>query len=358
MKVLSVLMLFVLLGVQASAQQEARVIAEIAAGNEKMVKNAPFSAEAVSESVQVLPDGNRIVRSSSSKLYRNSEGRFRREMAGGSGGMFGTYYGVGQGISILDPVVGQRVMLNTENMTARVMQLGHGKNISIAGHTAIATKELTAAKRAELEATLAKSGDMTEEQRAKLRSQLAEAKTYADVTAAGGAVTTVVAPSPTTVVTPTAAAPVTVYSGQGEGNAYSMVYSTGQSKYETRTEDLGTRDFEGVSAAGTRRVTTIPAGAIGNERPIEIVYERWYSKELELVVYSKHSDPRMGEQIYRLTNINRSEPDPSLFTIPQGYRTLNEPPSVYRIAPTPVRTAVAPRPAQAPRAVTVSNTKP
>jgi len=358
MKVLSVLMLFVLLGVQASAQQEAKVIAEIAAGNEKMVKNAPFSAEAISESVQTLADGNRIVRSSTSKLYRNSEGRFRREMAGGSGGMFGTYYGFGQGISILDPVVGHRVMLNSENMTARVMQLGHGTNISIGGHNAIATRALTDAKRAELEAKLAKSGEMTEEQRAKLRSQLAEAKTYADVTAAGGAVTTVVAPSTTTVVTPSAAAPVAVFSGQGEGNAYSMVYSTGQSQYETRNEDLGTRDFEGVTATGTRRVTTIPAGAVGNERPIEIVYERWYSKELELVVYSKHSDPRMGEQTYRLTNINRSEPDPSLFTVPPGYRTLNEPPSVYRIAPVPARTAVAPRPAQAPRAVTVSNTKP
>src|SRR5687768_7709097 len=123
MKVLSVLMLFVLLGVQASAQQEARVIAEIAAGNEKMVKNAPFSAEAVSESVQVLPDGNRIVRSSSSKLYRNSEGRFRREMAGGSAGVLGTHYGFAHGVSILDPVIGQRVTLDSENMTARVVQL-------------------------------------------------------------------------------------------------------------------------------------------------------------------------------------------------------------------------------------------
>ena len=165
MKVLSVLMLFVLLGVQASAQQEAKVIAEIAAGNEKMVKNSPFSAEAISESVQTLADGNRIVRSSTSKLYRNSEGRFRREIAGGSGGVFGTYYGFGQGVSILDPVIGQRVMLNSENMTARVMQLGHGTNISIGGHTAIATKALTDAKRAELEAKLAKSGEMTEEQK-------------------------------------------------------------------------------------------------------------------------------------------------------------------------------------------------
>ena len=96
-------------------------------------------------------------------------------------------------------------------------------------------------------------------------------------------------------------------------------------KWETRTEQLGVQNFEGVDAEGTRTITTIPADAIGNERPIEIVYERWYSKELQMIVYSKHSDPRFGEQTYRLTNINRSEPDPSLFQVPTSYRIVNEP---------------------------------
>jgi len=94
-------------------------------------------------------------------------------------------------------------------------------------------------------------------------------------------------------------------------------------KYDTRTEELGEQNIEGVSAKGTRTITTIPAGAIGNERPIETVYERWYSDELQMVVYSKHSDPRFGEQTYRLTNINRSEPDPSLFQVPQGYKVIS-----------------------------------
>jgi hypothetical protein len=103
-------------------------------------------------------------------------------------------------------------------------------------------------------------------------------------------------------------------------------------KWETRTEQLGVQNFEGVDAEGTRTVTTIPADAIGNERPIEIVYERWYSKELHMIVFSKHSDPRFGEQTYRLTNINRSEPDPSLFEVPAGYRKVSEArPSTYRI---------------------------
>ena len=345
-------MLFILCGVHVNAQQEAKVIAEIAAGNEKLVKNSPFSAEAVSESVQVLPDGNRIVRSSTSKLYRNSEGRFRREMSGGSGGVLGTYYGFGHGISIMDPVIGHRMTLNTEDRTARVVQLRSGQNIAIAGRaalTATPTRPLTDAKRAELEEKLLNSGDMSEEQKAKLRRQLQEARTYAEIASAGGGSATVVAP---------AASPVTVVTG--EGNSYSMAFGVGQPKYETRSEDLGTRDFEGVSAAGTRTVTTIPAGAIGNERDIEIVYERWYSKELELVVYSKQSDPRFGEQTYRLTNIVRSEPDPSLFTVPHGYRVLAEPPNVYRLSTRPSAPAqsVAPVPARSPRAVTVNASKP
>jgi hypothetical protein len=92
-----------------------------------------------------------------------------------------------------------------------------------------------------------------------------------------------------------------------------------------KTEQLGTKSFENVEAEGTRTVTTIEAGKIGNEKPIEIVYERWYSKELDLIVYSRHFDPRFGEQIYRLTNISRSEPDRSLFTVPSDYKVVAEP---------------------------------
>jgi hypothetical protein len=93
---------------------------------------------------------------------------------------------------------------------------------------------------------------------------------------------------------------------------------------ETRQESLGTQTIEGVEAEGSRIVYTIQAGAIGNDRIIEVVFERWYSPELHLVIMAKHTDPRSGETVYRLTNINRSNPDPSLFEIPDGY-TVNEP---------------------------------
>jgi hypothetical protein len=86
-----------------------------------------------------------------------------------------------------------------------------------------------------------------------------------------------------------------------------------------KKEDLGKQLVEGVEAEGTRTTVTIPAGEIGNERPIEIVSERWYSPELQLVVMTRHSDPRMGETTYKLTNINRSEPAKSLFEVPSDY---------------------------------------
>ena len=88
---------------------------------------------------------------------------------------------------------------------------------------------------------------------------------------------------------------------------------------ESRTEPLGTRDFEGVTAEGTRTVVTIPAGAIGNAAPIEMVSERWFSPELKTVIFSRRSDPRFGETTYRLERIVRSEPSPELFQVPADF---------------------------------------
>ena len=88
-------------------------------------------------------------------------------------------------------------------------------------------------------------------------------------------------------------------------------------------ESLGTQIIEGVQAEGARTTITIPAGEIGNDLPIQIVSERWYSPELQTVVMTKHSDPRMGETVYRLTNIVRNEPSPSLFTAPADYKLVD-----------------------------------
>jgi hypothetical protein len=127
MKIVAGILMFVLLGVVSYAQDQkaptiattGKVIAEIGPNSEKAVKNSPFSADAVSESVQTLADGNRIVRNSTSKLYRNTEGRFRREFTGGTGGMFGSLYTYGQGITLFDPVRGFRYSIDPNLQTTR-----------------------------------------------------------------------------------------------------------------------------------------------------------------------------------------------------------------------------------------------
>ena len=86
-----------------------------------------------------------------------------------------------------------------------------------------------------------------------------------------------------------------------------------------RVESLGTSDIEGVQAQGTRTTITIPAGAIGNQAPIEMVSEQWFSPELGTIVMSRRSDPRFGDTTYRLQNIVRAEPAADLFQIPSDY---------------------------------------
>src|SRR5262245_27812580 len=100
-------------------------------------------------------------------------------------------------------------------------------------------------------------------------------------------------------------------------------FARSATRYTTNTEQLGKHMVEGVESEGARAVTTMPAGAIGNERPIETVNETWYSPELKMMILSKHSDPRFGESTYRVGNIVRSEPDAALFQIPSEYTIID-----------------------------------
>lgn len=92
------------------------------------------------------------------------------------------------------------------------------------------------------------------------------------------------------------------------------------------TEALGAREIAGVPAQGTRSTYVIPAGRIGNERPLTIVSERWTSAELEVVLETHTSDPRTGRTRYRLVEVERSEPDRVLFEVPAGYTVEDAPP--------------------------------
>ena len=63
----------------------------------------------------------------------------------------------------------------------------------------------------------------------------------------------------------------------------------------------------------------IPAGQVDNAQELKIISEQWFSDELQVLVMTKHNDPRSGESVYRLRNVLRIEPDPSLFMVPGDY---------------------------------------
>jgi hypothetical protein len=88
------------------------------------------------------------------------------------------------------------------------------------------------------------------------------------------------------------------------------------------SEDLGPQTMEGVVAQGSRTTRTIDTGEIGNDRPINISNERWYSPQLQTVMMTKQNDPRSGESVFRLTNVKLGEPDTSLFQVPAGYQVV------------------------------------
>ncbi|MGQ9633761.1 MAG: hypothetical protein ACUVXB_05895 [Bryobacteraceae bacterium] len=87
-------------------------------------------------------------------------------------------------------------------------------------------------------------------------------------------------------------------------------------------ESLGSQLIEEVNAEGTRVTVTIPAGAIGNERPIQTVSETWYSPQLQTIMMSRQEDPRVGETVFRLTNLSLTEPPATLFQIPPNYKVV------------------------------------
>ena len=95
-----------------------------------------------------------------------------------------------------------------------------------------------------------------------------------------------------------------------------------------KTESLGKQIMEGVNVEGTRTTLTIPAGAMGNDLPIEIVSERWFSPELQTLIFSKNNDPRMGETVYRLSNIRSEEPARNLFEAPSDYTLQDDQPLI------------------------------
>jgi hypothetical protein len=90
-------------------------------------------------------------------------------------------------------------------------------------------------------------------------------------------------------------------------------------RQEPQREDLGSSEIGGISVHGFRQSQTIPEGQEGNDRPITITDEYWYSDELHMNITVKHTDPRHGTQLVTLTQLKRQEPDPKMFEVPPGY---------------------------------------
>jgi len=213
-----------------------------------VVKGAPYSAEAVTETTQVLGDGNKISRKTSTSLYRDGEGRTRREQSMPAIGPWATSGAPPVTIFINDPASGAHYVLDSNSKTA---------------HKSVASK-FTA-----------------------IPDRVPKAATFSRGIATG--ITSVAATPP-----------------------------------DVKEEKLQPQSIEGVQAEGTRSTITIPAGQMGNERPILIVSERWFSPELKMVVKTVSRDPRMGETTYTLTNLQRSEPSRSLFDIPSDYTVVED----------------------------------
>jgi hypothetical protein len=230
------------------------------------VAGAPYSAEVVTQHVQVLADGNRIEQTTTGSVARDGSGRVRRDeplpalSAGGEAPHL---------IMIDDPVAQVHWTLDAQTKTATKMPMPPVKAGAVFGLGMPAPPP----------------------------GMAAGTKTFFATTSAA----------------PEMGFATIMDGGRGDGSK----------------TDLGAQTVEGVPAQGTRITRTIEAGQMGNALPIVITTETWYSPELKVLVTSKSSDPRIGDTTYKLTNIQRAEPDPSLFQVPADYTVRDQPENTF-----------------------------
>ena len=272
----------------------------------KVVKNAPYSAQAVTETIQTLSDGNRIANRTTSSQYRDSEGRTRREQSIKILGSLGDSGEPLQTIFINDPVAVVSYTLDSRT------------------HVAHKTSPFTLKVPPGAQVGPLPSGGG--------EGQRFEFKVEGPPPTAG-----VVKVAPSIAGAAVAGEGGHVFNIQTETAGQTFVFRRTGSPDNLKEEQLGKQLFDGVEADGVRTTITIPAGEIGNERPIEIVSERWYSTELQMVVMTRHSDPRTGETTYRLNNISRTEPAKTLFEVPADYTVKEGMPGAPGIMTLPTR---------------------
>jgi hypothetical protein len=325
--------------------EKSRVVGAAGGIMGQVVKGAPYSAQETNESTQMLADGTRIRNETKAMVYRDSEGRVRRE--------------VGDMVTIWDPVTNVNYTLDTKNMRAFKSSMaapvfmrhsamaGSGMGtVAIAGTAAGSATAVPALPMpAMMGQVTVKDGMVTVTEDGQTRTfpmpangewTSEDGKMHAMMRKGegpdGGAIRNFVVrqdemaiikddkmssmalPAPDAI---NAVFVNSIPSEMGAGKIMMRRFDGG------KEEALGEQTIEGVKSTGTRHTATIEAGAIGNDRAISTVIERWYSAELQTDVMTRRSDPRMGESVYKLTNINRSEPAPYLFQVPSGYN-LND----------------------------------
>jgi hypothetical protein len=264
-------------GIEFEVQQQ---IALARAGvQSKITKGAPYSADSLTESVQALADGNRIVNRTATRVYRDAEGRTRTERMNASGEV--------TSINISDPVQGVSYVLNPQTRTA--YQSAVIVAVTEGGYV---TANVSPSAVATFKATQTENGTAVT-----VEAQKREQERAAGFAAGAG----------------------TAGTGFVRVDGTMLPAKVSAKDANVKKEDLGQQTIAGVAANGSRVTTTIPAGSIGNDQPIEIVSEQWLSPDLQVLVLTKHNDPRTGETTYHLNNIVRAEQARSLFEVPSDY---------------------------------------
>jgi hypothetical protein len=284
------------------------------ARDKQVVKNAPYSAEVISEKLQMLPDGNQISKRSSTLAFRDSIGRTRQEVRDAKGEV--------RSVQIHDAVDGSRYVLLPAKKTATKIKLDmafarkmdgmkeKAESMRKEGKTVIIERsgpgEEAIIRRIE---SRAEGGKPEGREEIKINVIRSGGEGRADVQIIG-------------------ADPGAMHLSMADsipGAPMGMMFQDMKWSAKAISKDLGTRDFDGIRAEGKSRIYTIPAGEVGNKNPITVSNETWFSPELQVTVYSKQSDPRSGDTIYRLANVKRNEQPIALFTVPADY-TVKEMP--------------------------------
>jgi hypothetical protein len=250
-------------------QAQQKVMLEYAGAETAVVKGKPYSADTSTETVQTLADGNRIAHHTVSKFYRDSEGRTRREQTFGN---VDPEHPSPHEVKVFidDPVSGTALVLDPGSKTLEKLQ--RTRNLG--------DVQRDDADGAQIMLKLVKDSETS--------GQAAPGKVF--------------------------------FFRDHSSNPDDGMLVTADENRNIVKEDLGTRNIEGVDCAGTRQTSTIPAGAIGNDKPISIVTETWFSESIGAVVESISDDPRYGKTTYQLTNLQLNEPPRSLFEPPANFK--------------------------------------